>query len=95
MSENSTLFSTAPIICHIFATPVTNILINTEIAVKNLPEEAKNSADIYLQRVLLNAQYLHSVLQLENETSAQYFSPQSALKELLALNGDSKLKKHV
>ncbi|OGJ37815.1 MAG: hypothetical protein A2383_01870 [Candidatus Pacebacteria bacterium RIFOXYB1_FULL_39_46] len=94
MSKKLALFSTAPVIRHSFSTPITNILLNTQIAVQALPVEARALSDIYLQRVLLNANYLSSALQTATSTHS-WFSPKQALKELLTLNDDTKLKQHL
>jgi signal transduction histidine kinase len=95
MSKKATLFSTAPVLAHSFSTPLTNILLNTEIAVKNLSTEAKKLSDIYLQRVLINTHYLRSLLHLTDSPLPIAFAPKNALQELLMLNGDTKLKEHV
>ncbi|MFH2118125.1 MAG: HAMP domain-containing sensor histidine kinase [Candidatus Paceibacterota bacterium] len=95
MSKKLALFSTAPVICHSFSTPVTNILLNTQIAVQALPREARELSDIYLQRVLLNANYLNSALQTTDSIAPSSFSPKHALLELLALNEGTKLKQQL
>lgn len=89
MVAKTHLFSTAPVLRHSFATPVTNILLNTEIAVENL--RAHPSA-LYLQRTLLNARHLQSLLRLSENPQPEIFSPQDALHELIALNEGTKLK---
>jgi len=94
MEKKPALFSTVPIIRHSFATPLTNILLNTEIAVKNLAQTPTHT-EIYLQRVLLNAQYLQSALRLSDSAEHQPFSPQQALAELLSLNQHTRLKQHL
>jgi len=95
MSKKFIFFSTAPVIAHSFSTPITNILLNTEIVVNNLPTEAKKLSNIYLQRILINAQYLNSALQLNNVLTPTFFSPKDALQELLKLNQDTKLKQQI
>lgn len=93
MFKKPALFSTAPILKHSFATPVTNILLNSEIAVKNLRQAVPAKSEIYLQRILLNAKYLQSVLKLADTNCPERFSPQAALQELITLNEGTQLKK--
>jgi signal transduction histidine kinase len=89
------LFSTSPIIRHSFATPLTNIVASAEIAAENLRRAQPSSvSEMYVQRVLLNAQHLQAALKLadtENET----FSPKNALTELLSLNEGTQLHRHL
>jgi signal transduction histidine kinase len=91
--KKSWLFSTSPVIKHSLATPLANILLNTEIAVNNI--DSNNNSAVYLRRVLLNARYLESILKLSESSSPQPFSPKKALSELIVLNEGSKLKKHL
>ncbi|HCR81224.1 MAG: Histidine kinase,tetratricopeptide repeat protein,histidine kinase [Candidatus Pacebacteria bacterium GW2011_GWB1_47_8] len=95
MTGKSRLFSTAPIIRHSFATPLTNILLNTEIAAENLYQSAPDVSQLYLNRVLLNARYLQSVLKLSDAADPTAFSPSQALHELIALNEGTQLKRHL
>jgi signal transduction histidine kinase len=95
MVNKTRLFSTVPIIRHSFATPLTNILMNTEIAVDNLNRLQPETSEIYLKRVLLNAQYLQSVLKLSEPGQSPNFSPKTALQELIALNEGTQLKQHL
>lgn len=86
MSEKPTLFSTLPVIRHSFATPVTNILLNAQIATENLSRHPRQPSNVYLQRVVLNAQYLQSILTLHDSGAPESFSPTAALNELITLN---------
>lgn len=87
------LFSTAPIIKHTLATPLTNIITNSELAVENLQLKTSYSPETELQKVILNAQYMKSVIMLR-ETKQQYiFSPLKAIQEIIKINHSSKLKK--
>lgn len=95
MSKKPRLFSTVPIIRHSFATPLTNILLNTEIAANNLTRLKPADSEIYLKRVMLNAQYLQSVLKLSETGAIDSFSPKTALHELITLNDGTQLKHHL
>lgn len=92
VSKKPRLFSTAPILRHSFATPLTNIVLNTEIAVAGLHQTPSSKSEIYLQRVLLNAQYLQSILKLSEADAPEMFSPRTALEELVTLNEGTQLK---
>lgn len=87
------LFSTVPIIKHSVATPLSNILLNAELAVNNLHYKDSEHSYQPLQRVLLNAQYLQTLLTLHEKKYVYIFSPQKALEELLLLNEGAVLKK--
>jgi K+-sensing histidine kinase KdpD len=87
------LFSTAPIIKHSLATPLTNIITNSELAVQNLQLETSYSPETELQKVLLNAQYMKSVIMLQEKRQQYIFSPLRAIQEILQINHSSKLKK--
>lgn len=84
-----------PIIQHSCATPLTNIILNTQLASQNAHQKSPASPDMYLQRVLLNAQHLQNTLRLAESPNSQSFSPENALQELLALNEGAKLKQQL
>lgn len=95
MTHKPRLFSTLPVIRHSFATPLTNIVANAEIAAENLRRARSNSvSEMYVQRVLLNAQYLQNALKLADEPP-ETFSPRTALAELIQLNEGTQLYRHL
>lgn len=95
MPSALTPFSSAPIIRHSLATPLTNIILNAEIAQEQLQQKPNHPADLYLQQVLLNARRVQSFLALADAPATVKFSVKAALTELLLLNEHSVLKKHL
>lgn len=87
------LFSTIPIIQHSLATPLSNILLNSELAVENIDKNNIYSPKAELDKVILNAQHMKSLLSLQEKNQSYIFSPQKAISELIKLNQNSKLKK--
>lgn len=88
------LFSTTPIIKHSIATPLTNILFNSELAIENIRKNKTNYCpESELSSVMMNAKYIESLLFLSDKQQTYLFSPQKALFELIKMNDQTKLKK--
>lgn len=86
------LFSTTPIIKHSLATPLTNILFNSEIAIENIKSKNSYCPQNELNSVITNAKYIKSLLYLTEKQQKYIFSPQKALFELIKMNNQTKLK---
>jgi sensor histidine kinase regulating citrate/malate metabolism len=56
---------------------------------------APKVSKLYLNRVLLNARYMQSILKLSDTADATRFSPTDALHELITLNEETQLKRHL
>lgn len=96
MASSSHLFSTLPVIRHSFATPLTTIVANAEIAAETMKYQGANASPaLYMQRVLSSAQYLQSALMLADTDTLHAFSPKSALFELFKLNEGTHLHSHL
>jgi K+-sensing histidine kinase KdpD len=89
---SSKLFSTSPILKHSLATPLTNILFNSELAIENINRQTTYCAKSELNRVMLNAKYMKSLLLIQEERNNYIFSPQKAVLELIKLNDGAKIK---
>lgn len=86
------LFSTTPIIKHSLASPLTNILFNSELAIENIKNQNNYCPHNELHSVILNAQYIKSLLFLTETEQTYLFSPQKALAELIKMNNQTKLR---
>lgn len=64
-SDNSSdnFFSSLAVLKHSLSTPITNLLINLELILQDPHlEKLKPNSDLYLQRSLLSAKYLHQIM---------------------------------
>ncbi len=86
------LFSTTPIIKHSLATPLTNIIFNSELAIENLNKQHHYCPKNEINSVKLNAEYIKSVLYLSEKKQTYIFSPEKAIAEIIMMNDGSKLK---
>ncbi|NCN45684.1 MAG: hypothetical protein COU63_03185 [Candidatus Pacebacteria bacterium CG10_big_fil_rev_8_21_14_0_10_36_11] len=91
----NTLFSTTPILQHSLATPLTNILSLSELALENIKQENLYKPEQELQRVLLNAKHMQSMLAFRDRQQRYVFSPQKAINELLCINDQTRIKKNL
>jgi len=87
------LFSTTPIIKHSLATPLTNIIFNSELAIENLNQQHSYCPKSEINNVILNAQYIKSLLFLGEKNKSYLFSPEKAIFELIKMNEGTQLKK--
>lgn len=82
-------FSQNRILKHSFSTPLSTILVNTELAMQSTKNtNLKKNHHFHLNQVLISARYLSSIIKLSDETldiTQQSFSPLSALQEIIAI----------
>lgn len=82
-------FSQTKVLKHSLATPLTTILMNTELALGCTDgKNVKNNYQYHLNQVLVSAKYLSSILKLSEEPvslSKISFSPLEALQAVLGI----------
>lgn len=81
-------FSNSGLLKHALATPITSILINTELALAVNPRLIKPNHFHYLNQIMLSANYIKSVLKLADKSPSSYqssFFIRPALQEVIIL----------
>lgn len=88
MSE-ANYFSQSKILQHSFSTPITNILLNAELASKTGAfSSTKPNYFYHLDQILLSARYLSSILKLaddDRKIMQEQFSPKKAVQEIIII----------
>jgi signal transduction histidine kinase len=96
--NNMNFFSSLNVLCHATATPLTNILINLDLLMRDQSiSDSKSNTKHYLRQALISAKYLKGLMsQCSNHSTIQAkFKIKDTLMELIEICKKPNLKGHL